>query len=623
MLTANSPAGQCTLEKFKVLLSDTISSENRYKIRDAFRSCGFVETTSYRFVMERIKEFESGFRGTPVIMIYGEAGIGKSLLCRAVEYTLWEEAISKVRKSLSATSTCIERAILPVYVNLESIPGEALAPVTRDRDLESLSDTISDIISKGIKNETMNILSEILGNAGIIMYSELWEELVPIVKNVLETLKKRHDFTLPAFFSLLRLAEFRYFIILDGVTTLIGNPETKEGFTIIRDAVFKKVLRKWREALNNLLAGFMITAHVLNVDSFNAFLGSIENELVTSIGEAERFRFEYITGGEFFPSSDEAVIRWLKNAGIDNEWVAGIYRDIVANSKFRYGSYFLKEYIELRENPSGYSSGSFTSAIHGDLSKNLERLITEHLEKELKNKQLTKIVKAGHKVGDMVCDLLVGNMCVDVKVTGNVPQLEKAIEDDLDRLSKAKEIKLAYLVVTDKKVIQSSIKGVPLISIHIPELDVIYRSLQNTEERVAKMMKTLQIRKQITFKPYLFNRIAVVASQKLVDFMLKPTADLLHSLQQAESLLAPSYDVTLLEIVRRDCKELNGKSRTEWIKRAESVSKIYGGKVKREKVEKLREIINKINERISGSGLQLVEKEEGGKGYIICVEERN
>jgi len=46
-------------------------------------------------------------------------------------------------------------------------------------------------------------------------------------------------------------------------------------------------------------------------------------------------------------------------------------------------------------------------------------------------------------------------------------------------------------------------------------------------------------------------------------------------------------------------------------------------RLKGEKVEKLREIINKINERISGSGLQLVEKEEGGKGYIICVEERN
>ncbi|QOJ78835.1 hypothetical protein IG193_08835 [Infirmifilum lucidum] len=194
-------------------------------------------------------------------------------------------------------------------------------------------------------------------------------------------------------------------------------------------------------------------------------------------------------------------------------------------------------------------------------------------------------------------------------VTGDPTQLGRAradLEDVVKMGEKSKEYKLVYVVVSSKQP-RITLKEALLVPIVVPELDTIYDALYRAEETIKgeeterPLFGPLMIRQRIDLKGLLLKRIATVATRQLTSII-------------SPSTRTQQYDVTVYNLVREDCRKLNGKTRTDWTK-APSLARVFGRRLRR--AEDVNKAVEEVNERIKGSGLKL----DVRGSYVFCVEE--
>ncbi|UNQ73708.1 ATP-binding protein [Infirmifilum sp. NZ] len=584
---------RCDAEKLLELLRLTASEQDLQL--GALADCGYVLTTSHLKVRELIREAESGFGPKPLILVYGEAGTGKSFLARSTQLELLTEAKSKIERR--KRGECTGPVILPVYVNLAKI---------RVENAGDQAYLISKV-SEAIESETLNALARVFTDS--VDFDQLRR-----LTNLLHEVKSHithNPALLPAFFSLLRLGELSYFIILDELTSVVGDIDSKEGFERLKAVVFDGVVRQWRESLGDILAGFMVILHLYSKGSLEILRDHIEGKITAYAGGLERFRLEEIGMDNIMPVSDEAVINWLGGAGISNQWVAWTYREIVSNHKFRFGSMFLEWYLKLRR---GRGTAQSLAGLHQEASRRLEGMIAEALAEELRNRGFSKPVKSQHAVGNLRCDIFVDDVCIDVKVKGDPSTVAKEAYEDWVRLGRdAQRYRLVYAVVSDQAV-QLSLKEIPgavVVPVEVPELDTIYEALVLAEKSVKgeeasrstpRLIPLLAPRPEVDFQKLFLRRVANVAAARIAELITqKPSA--------------VSYDVTVYNLVKEDCRKLNGRSRTDW-KNAPSLKKVFGKQLRY--AQDVDKAVEEVNKRIAGSGLKLVVTGTS----VRCMEEK-
>ncbi len=590
----------CEIEDFRKMLRSTVSDPD-FPL-EVFDRCGYVETTSHKRVEEYLKDYLKSpqLKGRkPLVIVYGEPGIGKSFLARTLQFKLLSEARQLIEKEMRGE--CAELTILPVYVNLlRYVPGKIPD-----------EGKLVEIITESIEDETLNTLySEVYSKlTNLRTFQQLAEFFDSVRKNM------RARVSIPAFFSFLRLLKFRYFIILDEVSSMVESVNVDA----LRRILLEMLMRRLAESLGDSLAGVMLILHAETpraVEAIGSSIGELENVSVPAYGSTERFDIFSIGQMNFMPSSDEAVYNWLRNAGIKNELVAGIYRDIVTKYKFRFGSNFLEAYINYVTGavPSEDST-TILSAFHKEMSRELNKKIAEKLRTRLR-----KPVKEEEWIGKARFEIVVDNYIIDVKVLSDLKKLEKDARDDLVKAgNEINKYKLIYALITEREG-QISLKDIipnsEVIQIVIPQLDLIYQAVRDAEKISGESEKTpiigpLALRQKVNFKALLLDRIAETVAAQLESRVFT-------------SLKTRSYDTLTYRLVEEDCRKLNGKSGTEWMKHSLSLNKALGGKPKN--IEDVKRGVEEVNRRIAGSGKRLViissKRGRREETHIYCQEEK-
>ncbi len=609
----------CTIDELEGLLDPTVSRSG-FPL-EVIEKCGYVRTTSH----SRVREYLSQPRERPLFIIYGEAGIGKSFLARSLQLEFLSDARQMMLRELLGLGTA-GPIILPVYVNLSTYASECSS--------DEYNNLVS-CISKSIEKEALNTLYDVYKR---VIQPEEWRELLRFFEQVKNAM--HISLSLTVFFSFLRLLKFKYFIILDEVSSVIGGLSKPEDIEKLRRVILDGILRTWVEALGDLLAGFMLVIHVQSMSAAKALEEEVEKTRrevgeggIPTYGGLERFTNVIPIDKSSIMPEEEGVESWLRRIGVSNELVAEIYRDIVTKYKFRYGGMFLRLYLHYsRESPT---KGTSVSGFHQEISTELEKKIPERLEEELRNRGAPKRVKTSKKdktIGSTECDFLVENYCVDVKVLRDFSQFEDKVLEDLAGMGdKSSQYKLVYVVVSEekpeitfKKILADAQKPL-IIPVVVPELDAIYRALQDAESRINREAKTesektgfltiLAPQQKINLRELLLDRIARVAALQL--------ADILAPRGKAEEKLKTTlpYDLAVLRLVEEDCKALNKRPGSDW-KSAQSLSKVLGHKPRNN--EDIKRAVEEVNKRIAGSGIRLeVRPSQGGRViHIWCIEEQ-
>jgi len=575
--------GDCTISDFVQLLEVSASMDD--EILDLISKCGYVEITSHDSIRELLSEARRPGSPSLLILVYGEPGTGKSFFARTVQQELLAEARDSVRKAFENGS--FSYVTLPVYVNL------AKYPLGGTNDYAALVASISKIIASGI----LSALASVYGMMDVyplMKVKEVWEKIKGGVEDP--------EFV-PALVSLLRFGAFKYFIILDELSSLVGDLSREEDVDRFVRIILEGVAKQWKELLGNTLLGFMLILHA-GEDVVESVMEGVEKRgSVLRVGGVERYRWEEIsmTTGTL-PISVEDVAKWLKVVGVDNEWVAKVYREIVARGKFRYACIFLKRYL-IRG-----SSGT-PHEVRKIISKELEWRVSEKLSK----RKLGKPVKPQQVVGNLKCDILVGDSCVDIKVLGNPEDVVKEIGDDLQRIgSEAGKYRLFYVVVSSKPS-RPSLANFPsyvsVVVVGVPGLEEIYEALKQTDEDI-KIGDASQ-------KAQLLSAMSLVSSIDLkgifLDLLAEKVADMVENAVRGE--WKGEYDYSLYAAVVEDCGELDGKSRSDWRKRSKSLRKALGRGLK--SAEDVDVAVQRANDMLKGSGLRL----EVRGSHVYCLEE--
>jgi len=570
----------CDLDKFIGMLHSTASMED--EILDLISSCGYVETASHRALAQVLRDVERRYGYSLLVLVYGESGTGKSFFARTVQQKFLAEAREKVRRAFMGEA--FSYVTLPVYVNLmQSFSGGV-------SDYETIAASISNAIGVGVLS-TLVTVYDMKGLEPVFRLREFLQKVGD---------KAGSPEFLPVLFSLMRFGGFKYFIILDELSRVVGSLSTKEDVDRFVNIVLDKVVRQWKESLGNLLLGFMLIVNVAREEALNVIREYVESGgLVAYGGSLERFEVEEIS--DFMPASDEAVIEWLRGANIDNLWVARVYRSIVGRYKFRFATYFLQRYI-LNERTKS------SQEIHAEVSKRLEELLVKVLKEKFPNKQ----VEPYKSVGSMKCDVLMGNYCIDVKVLGTPEDVDKEAVEDLQKMGTLRDkYRLIYAVVSDRSFrpyLTHVAPNVDVVAIEVPELDRIYEALRQAEGDAmgssssgkACLLSAANPRSSVDFREIF---LQLIADEIVVD-----VKNLLKKRSKG------AYDLTVYASVEEDCKTLHGRTRSDWLS-AKSLRNVWGKRLK--KAAEVDEAVALVNEKIKGSGLRLEVKDS----HVYCVEE--